>query len=131
MMQVPCYLAPSMIEGIGAFTRVAIRKGDVVWRFDGRFDRLIPEADFHAAPEHFKEFLMRYCYPAPSYPGFFVLESDEGRYINHSDAPNTDYRFEDCGRAMRDIAAGEELTCDYGHFLSGEIEWMPPRHLEE
>jgi histone-lysine N-methyltransferase SETD1 len=46
------------------------------------------------------------------------------RFINHSCAPNCDYRIE--GRrvliyASRDIAAGEELSIDYSFGADGEI----------
>ena len=42
------------------------------------------------------------------------------RFVNHSDAPNvaTDYVQDPYGLdvALRDIAAGEELTMDYANF---------------
>jgi SET domain-containing protein len=46
------------------------------------------------------------------------------RFINHSCAPNCDYRIE--GRrvliyANRDIAAGEELSIDYSFGADGEV----------
>ena len=47
--------------------------------------------------------------------GLYVLCGDNGRYFNHSDAPNTvssGISFGD-DRALRDLAIGEELTSDY------------------
>ena len=49
-----------------------------------------------------------------------ILCFDDARFINHSDTPNvaTDYAQDRYGLdvALRDIAAGEELTMDYAGF---------------
>lgn len=128
MMTVRCYLAPSSIEGLGLFCHDDIRKGDVVWIFDRRFDQLIPLDVIGALPDHQREFLDRYGYPHADHPGFLVLDADEGRFMNHSEAPNLDFRSPDKGIALRDIPAGEELTCDYREFVTGELQHQPPRH---
>ena len=128
MMTVRCYLGPSKIEGLGVFCHDPIKKGDVIWLFDARFDRLIPVEDIDSAPEQMREFLDRYSYPMIGYPGQMVLDVDEGRFMNHSDSPNTDFTAPDAGYALRDIPAGEELTCDYASFTVGEIVFQPPRH---
>jgi hypothetical protein len=39
-----------------------------------------------------------------------------GWYLNHSGSPNSDEREEECYYAVRDIAAGEEITIDYKKF---------------
>jgi SET domain-containing protein len=51
-------------------------------------------------------------------------EGNAARFINHSCAPNCDYRIE--GRrvliyAARDVAAGEELSIDYSFGADGEV----------
>lgn len=128
MMTVRCYLAPSSIEGLGVFCHDPVKKGDLIWRFDPRFDRLIPKEDFEAAEPSMKEFLDRYTYEMDCYPGFLVLDVDEGRFMNHSSTPNTDFNEPLVGYALRDIPAGEELTCDYACFITGDIVFQPPRH---
>jgi SET domain-containing protein len=130
MMLVPTYLAPSPIEGLGVFTRVPIRQGDPVWRFDRNFDQVIAVAAIAAAPEHIREFMDRYSYPLLSDPqNFVVLDGDEGRFMNHADAPNCAFPDDgETGWALRDIAAGEELTCHYASFMIGEVAFQPPRH---
>lgn len=128
MMTVRCYLAPSSIEGLGVHSHEPIVKGQTIWRLDPRFDRLIPLADAEAAPEHFRSFIDRYAYEHPGHPGFLILDADEGRFMNHSDDPNTDYADPNVGVALRDIAPGEELTCDYRDFTVGEIVFQPSRH---
>lgn len=60
-------------------------------------------------------------YPHMTRQGFTVLEFDNGRFMNHSPAPNTDFRDPETGWAVRDIAAGEEITCDYGEFDPGFV----------
>lgn len=128
MMLVPCYLAPSAIEGLGVYSSVPIRKGDLVWAFDQRFDRLIPKAEIETAPDHLREFFERYGYDMPGYPDALALDADEGRFMNHADAPNLDFTSPDRGVALRDIPVGEELTCNYHEFTFGELVFQAPRH---
>ena len=129
MMLIPTYLAPSSIEGLGVFTRAPIRKGDAIWRMDERFDRVIPVSDLEDAPEEIRVFLDRYAYPHMTRPGFLVLDVDDGRYMNHTETPNTDFSGPEVGYALRDIAVGEELTCDYRQFLFEEPVHQGPRNL--
>ncbi|MFC6197579.1 SET domain-containing protein [Ponticaulis profundi] len=128
MMLVRAYLAPSSIEGLGVFSHDNIRKGDVVWRFDTRFDQLIPLQTLADSDDRTREFLERYGYDMPMHPGFLALDADEGRFMNHSDAPNLDFSAPDYGVALVDIPAGVELTCDYREFTVGDIVFQPPRH---
>ena len=94
---------------------------------DRRFDQIIPKDAVAAAPDHVREFLERYSYEFHEDPAFVILDADEGRYMNHSDAPNVDLTNPEIGVAVRDIAAGEELTCDYACFTVGAIEFQPSR----
>lgn len=128
MMLVPCYLAPSAIEGLGVFATVDIKKGDVVWRFDDRFDRLIPRTDILTCPDHLREFFERYTYEMPGFPDHMALDADEGRFMNHADHPNLDFTSSDRGIALVDIPVGVELTCDYRSFTIGDLVFQGPRH---
>ena len=128
MMTVRCYLAPSSIEGLGVFATVPIRKGEEVWRYNPDFDLSYPVDRIAAAPEHIREFMERYTYVNPFDPTMVILDADEARFMNHSDTPNVDFSDDACGRAVRDIAADEELTCDYACFTAGELVFQPPRH---
>lgn len=124
MMQVTTYVAASLIEGVGVFTAEPIAKGQVVWSFDLLFDRLIPVADYENARPLVRDFLDKYAYPSPDQPGFLVYETDNGRFMNHVDTPNLDFSDLGGARALRNIAAGEELTCNYADFYP-EFELMP------
>lgn len=124
MMQVHTYVAASSIEGVGVFTAEPIARGQMVWSFDPLFDRLIPVADYENARPLVKDFLDKYSYPSPDRPGFLVYETDNGRFMNHIDTPNLDFSDSGGARALRDIEAGEELTCNYADFYP-QFELMP------
>ena len=46
----------------------------------------------------------------------FVMSSDDDRFTNHSDNPNTRV-VGDCTVAVRDIQPGEEITNDYNELV--------------
>lgn len=128
MMTVRCYLAPSAIEGFGVFTKQAIKKGEEVWRYVPEFDVSYSMDQIAKMPEHIREFMDRYTYVNPFEPDKVILDADEGRFMNHASDPNVDFTDDAVGRATRDIAANEELTCDYACFTIGPVEFQPPRH---
>jgi uncharacterized protein len=116
MLLVSNYVAASEIEGVGVFAAARISKGALIWRLNPDFDRLLPADSYDSLPETMKELINRYAYPSPDKPGYLVYEVDNGRFMNHSDTPNTDFSEYGGGFALKDIAPGEELTCDYSQF---------------
>jgi len=124
MLLVSTYVAASEIEGVGVFAAAPIARGEAIWRLNPDFDRLIPADSYDDMPETMKELIDRYAYPSPDKPGYLVYEVDNGRFMNHSDTPNTDFSEYGEGTATRDIAAGEELTCNYHEFYEG-FELLP------
>jgi SET domain-containing protein len=124
MLLVDTFVGPSDIEGVGVFAAEPIRAGQLIYRFEPAFDRLISRATVESLPESIRRFLSRYTYPHPTDWTLLVLDADNGRHMNHSVSPNTDFRDSICGYALRDIAAGEEITCDYGEFEPG-FEMLP------
>jgi len=128
-MLVRCYLAPSSIEGLGVFCRDDIERGQNVWRHDPLLDVRYPVSLLDRVEPHVREFLERYSYPDWNDPDSIVLESDEGRFMNHADDPNLDFSDQVHGLARWDIPAGTELTCHYSTFTIGAIQMQPPRHL--
>lgn len=127
MMLVQCHIGRSEIEGLGVFTDEPIPAGRTVWRFDRRFDLLVPLAELDRAPEHLRQFYDRFAYEMEEWPDHLALDGDDGRFMNHADDPNLDFSTPGIAVAARDIAPGEELTCDYGHLASREFEMQPPR----
>lgn len=119
MMLVRAQLKESPIEGIGVFAAEPIAKGAVVWQFEPEFDKEIARDFYETATGRLRDYLDRYSYFKPGDDSVLVLEGDEGRYLNHSTDPNTDFSGWPVAVALRDIAPGEEITCDYSTFCPG------------
>ena len=128
MMLIPTYVAPSEIEGVGVFAAEPISAGTLIWQLEPRLDRLIPAAEVPGLPGVLQDFVERYSYPYPHDPSKLIVEVDNGRFMNHSDAPNTVFSDPDAGFTLRDIEAGEELTCNYGEF-DPAFEILPGRNF--
>lgn len=116
MLLIDTYVGPSAIEGVGVFAAEPIRAGQLIYRFEPSFDRLISPADLEALPEPIRRFVDRYTYPLPGDPSVLVLDADNGRHMNHSLNPNTNFADAVYGHAIKDIAPGEEITCNYAEF---------------
>lgn len=124
MLLVPTTVGQSPIHGLGLFAAEAIPAGTVIWQLDPLFDRVFTVEELTGRPPLVREFIEHYCEYFPE-TGELVLSCDGDRYTNHSDDPNT--RVDGENRpdarviATRDIAAGEEITCDYGEIRS--LKW--------
>ncbi len=116
MLLVKTFVGPSPIEGVGVFAAEDIKKGQLIYRFDPLFDKLVPRSLIDTGPEHLASFVKRYGYPYNLDPTMFVIDLDHGRYMNHDSLPNTDFTGVTDGYAIRDIKAGEEITCNYNEF---------------
>lgn len=120
MLLVKASIRPSPIHGLGCFAEEPIRKGQVVWQFDPRLDVVIPYDALGTFPQPVQDFLNMYGYVTLRGDSkVIVLCGDHAKHMNHSDAPNCVDAFVDgveVNIAARDIAAGEELTCDYYSF---------------
>lgn len=119
MLLVRTKLSNSSIHGIGIFADEDIPAGTQIWVHDDRFDRAIPESLRDEVPELTAEFIDIYCYPSQKYPGHYILETDNGRFMNHDENPNTDFNTPGKGFAKRLIKKGEEIICDYREFFEG------------
>jgi len=98
--------------------------GNLIWSLNPKFDIFIKEAELGALPPHMRNFIAVYSYPHLDMPGYRVVDVDNGRFMNHSLTPNTDFRVFDKGFALTDIAAGEEITCNYYEFDPGFVGFM-------
>lgn len=67
-------------------------------------------------PAHMQDYVARYSYPHLEIDGVRIVDCDDGKFMNHTERPNTDFRVFDKGYAIVDIAAGEEITCNYFEF---------------
>lgn len=116
MLLVPTVLKMSKIHGIGVHAAAPIAKGAKLWEFHPGADPVFNETALAALPARMREFVQIYGYPHPTEKGTMLLDGDHCRFMNHSDTPNTDFRSLDSGYALADIAAGEEIVCDYHEF---------------
>lgn len=127
MLLIDVYIDRSPIQGLGVFTKHAVPKGTQIWALDLRFDRLIEARVYEGTTGPLRSYLDRYCYPRRSDPRYVVFEADDARYMNHSDAPNVDFAPGDAAYAIADIAAGEEITCDYNVFFENGFDFLGDR----
>ncbi len=98
------------ILGFGVFATEFIPKGTVTWARDS-LDQVVPAAHVAAMDENRREAFLTYTYRDSL--GAYVLLWDHGRYMNHDFDANTATTPYGIELAVRDIAPGEELTCDY------------------
>lgn len=119
MLLIPTRLAPSNIHGLGVFAVAPIARGTPVWRFHEGLDMAVDTDVAASLPEHVQQFCAHYGYVDRNVKRI-ILCFDDARFVNHSATPNvaTDYVQDPFGLdvAVRDIAAGEELTMDYAGF---------------
>ena len=114
MMMVETIVRPSPIQGLGVFLVAPVRRGELIWRFDARIDRVYTEAEIDSLPEHVQRYLRTYSTWHEA-TGLYVLCGDQGRFFNHASDPSTVSIASSFGEdhAARDLDAGEELTSDY------------------
>lgn len=97
--------------GYGVFATRVIPRGTITWVRD-RLDQTLTAEAIERLPPVYHDIVLKYSFVDAR--GRFVLCWDHARYMNHSCDPtclSAGYDFE---IAIRDIAAGEELTDDYG-----------------
>jgi SET domain-containing protein len=116
VLLVPVRIDRSALHGLGVFTVGPIAARTIVWSFTPGFDLDLDPRLLAEQPEHFRKVMLHYGYVDPRL-NRFILCCDDCRFMNHSDTPNVRTRWGDephgVDVAMRDIAAGEELTVDY------------------
>jgi uncharacterized protein len=111
MLLIPARNKPSAIHGRGLFAERDIAAGETIWAFDPMFDVVIDQRTLARFPEHTQAYVRRYA----TYSGSthsFQLSSDDDRYTNHSDTPNT-HVVNNAVVATFVIPAGTEITADY------------------
>ena len=97
--------------GLGVFAKKAIPKGTIVYTMDP-LEVVISNKRKQSLSEAVNKILDKYSYIDARRR--YILSWDHAKFVNHSCEANTitsGYGFE---IAIRDIAAGEEITDDYG-----------------
>ncbi len=116
MMRLRTGVAPSTIHGMGLFTVEPVLKGTPVWRFEPGFDHDFSPERFAALPPLARDHTRWFCFVS-KVDGHVILSGDHACFINHSPKNNTGAPPNPqplvTTIALRDLAAGEEITCDY------------------
>jgi hypothetical protein len=118
MMLVGTRVAPSTIHGLGLFAGQFIPRGTPVWRYVAGFDREFSPEEVAALAAPAQAHLRWFGFVNRE-TGSVTLDGDHACFMNHASDPNTGAPV--AARsvttvALRDIAAGEEITCDYFAF---------------
>ncbi len=109
---------PSRIEGLGVFACRPFRAGERIRRVNV-VREITPEAPIR---EDLGERVEHCAYP----DGTTVLFGPPDRHLNHSCEPNAWEQYDGGSSflvALRDIAAGEEITCDYNVNIANGTAW--------
>ncbi len=128
LLKVKTRIGQSAIHGIGLFAAEEVPAGTVIWQIEPPFDVFFDRASFERLPEIARQHVDKYSYWSPEHQAY-VLCGDDARFMNHSDTPNTSEGCDRCTVAVRDIAAGEELTCSYHELAPGPFghgEFLEP-----
>lgn len=122
MILIKISLNRSDIHGIGCFTKEFVKKGQLIWKFDDKFDLVLSKEYVDNLPEGAKDNFLNYAYISKP-TGEYVLCSDDSKFFNHDNDPNVSCVIPEGSKnndllcfATRDINEGEELTCNYGDF---------------
>ena len=132
MMLIATRVAASGIHGMGLFAVEPVSAGTPVWRFQPGFDHDFSPAAYAALPGMAKAHTRWFCFVSRE-DGHVILSGDHACFINHSPTPNTGappvLSHPVTTVALREIAAGEEITCNYRSY-DADTPWklgeVPP-----
>jgi uncharacterized protein len=121
-------------KGMGVFTKRKFSRGEILWIADD-FDVKIPLQTYEALDPIQKAKFNVYSYL--DYDKRVIVPWDEGKYVNHSCAPNSTgvLQYDNISVALRDIEKDEEIVEDYysyyGHFETFNCHCGAPncRHI--
>ncbi len=141
-MCIKTYIAPDEYGGRGLFADQPVSKGDIVWRFEPHLTEIYTIEAYKAAiapGDQAARDLIKYSYPCEFFENgtlvrYVYNDTDNGKHMNHSGNANTGmiddpahphYKDRDfLNIALRDIAAGEQLTYDYFSFVTDIKDWL-------
>ena len=115
MLLVNARRGPSLIHGTGLIAREFIAKGTQIWRFMPGFDVAITETELARLPPASRQQAIDWSY-FDLKTRTFVMSSDDDRFTNHSDTPNT-VATPDGSVAIQDIQIDDEITIDYSELV--------------
>lgn len=119
MLTIPYALRPTL-HGLGVFATKNILRGQAVYRREPTFTLCLPRSQFDSLPENVRTKMLSYTYFGKGEHRLqhaMYFDADDSRFLNHSSTPNLmPVGDGNVYLAREDIAAGEELCCDYRDF---------------
>ncbi len=119
----PFIMKGNSIAGYGIYANRDIRKGETIFKGEGRAQRIITKRFVEKNwNEDEKLHFRRYAYPI-SDEVFILWDDDPSEWApqNHCCTPNTEFDGLNV-LAISDISKGQELTLDYANFLDEHME---------
>ncbi len=119
----PFIMKGNSIAGYGIYANRNIRKGEIIFKGEGRAQRIITKRFVEKYwNEDEKLHFRRYAYPI-SDEVFILWDDDPSEWApqNHCCTPNTEFDGLNV-LAISDIFKGQELTLDYANFLDEHME---------
>lgn len=110
---------------MGLFATRFVPRGAPVWKFQPGFDHDFSPEQFATLPELAQRHTRWFCFVSKA-SSHVILSGDHACFINHSLDPNTGAPASAVSPvvtvALRDIAAGEEITCNYFEY-DADTRW--------
>ena len=116
MIHPDTYIAKTT-KGIGVFAKRKFKKGEILWITDD-IDVKIPLSVYEHLDHFQKSKLDIYSYE--DYDKRVIIPWDEGKYVNHSCAPNSTslLQYDNISIALCDIEKDEEIVEDYYSYFA-------------
>lgn len=117
MYLVKTQLGRSSIQGIGLFASEMIKEGVLVY-IKTEWDPEFKPEELDNIPQKARDLILYHGF-FDEKSGLYMIDVDNGRFVNHSDNPNVVVhrnRITDGMYAVRDILPGEEITVNYRSF---------------
>lgn len=119
MLLIETYLKEVEGKGIGLFTKNALKEGQIIYEDCDIFSKTFTEKMFQKLSKNHQNFIRHYgCYISKK--KVWYLDTDNGRFMNHSENPNVSYdwgTYLERGKgtmvALKDINEGTELCSNY------------------
>lgn len=111
MLLIKTKLKQSPIHGFGVFAEEFISKGTKIGQWIEGIDVTIDPDTVHKLNDVAKSAIIHFGY-LDNIVHKYKLNADNMRFFNHSNDPNT-FQDSDCDYSVKDICAGDEITCNY------------------
>jgi len=120
MLLIKTFLKEVPGKGVGLFTHEDLGAEQVWWEWDHELDLVIKSKQYAELEEVKRIFVKKYG--VKSEDGDYWLYTDNAKFCNHADDPNSVGFEEKSGvdtkiKTVKNIRKGEELTLDYRKFI--------------